>query len=98
MSFAIWGFGTALPESSVSQDRAAELINQASGYDDEQARWVESVYRGAGVGRRHLLILEHIEEILRCPGSALARHTMGWRMARYDEAVRSLSLQASSRA
>jgi alpha-pyrone synthase len=98
MSFAIWGFGTALPESSVSQDRAAELINQASGYDDEQALWVESVYRGAGVGRRHLLILDHIEEILANPGEALARHTMGWRMDRYQEEVRSLSLQASSRA
>ena len=98
MSFAIWGFGTALPNSSVSQDRAAELINQASGYDEEQARWVESVYRGAGVGRRHLLILDHIDEIIRNPGRALARHTMGWRMARYDEAVRSLSLEASTRA
>jgi alpha-pyrone synthase len=98
MSFAIWGFGTALPESSVSQDRAAELINRASGYDDEQALWVESVYRGAGVGRRHLLILDHIEEILANPGAALARHTMGWRMERYDEEVRSLSRLASARA
>ena len=69
MSFAIWGFGTALPESSVPQDRAAELINRASGYDDDQAAWVESVYRGAGVGRRHLLMLEHLDEILDCAGS-----------------------------
>jgi predicted naringenin-chalcone synthase len=97
MSFAIWGFGTALPESSVSQDRAAELINLASGYDAEQSLWVESVYRGAGVGRRHLLMLEHIDEILSSPGG-VPRHTMGWRMARYEEAIRSLSLQASSRA
>jgi hypothetical protein len=82
MSFAIWGFGTALPELSVSQERAAEIINQASGYDEEQSRWVESVYRGAGVGRRHLLMLEHLDEILSSTGG-VARHTMGWRMARY---------------
>jgi predicted naringenin-chalcone synthase len=97
MSFAIWGFGTALPELSVSQERAAEIINQASGYDEEQSRWVESVYRGAGVGRRHLLMLEHLDEILSSTGG-VARHTMGWRMARYEEAIRALSLQASSRA
>ena len=48
MSFAIWGMGTALPSQSLSQERAAELINLASGYDDEQSRWVESLYRGAG--------------------------------------------------
>ncbi len=93
MSFAIWGFGTALPESSVGQDRAAELINQASGYDEEQSRWMESVYRGAGVGRRHLLMLDHIDEILEHPGSVVPRHTMGWRMAQYEEAIRSLSLR-----
>jgi predicted naringenin-chalcone synthase len=97
MSLAIWGFGTAVPESNVSQGRAAEIINQASGYDEKQSRWVESVYRGAGVGCRHLLMLEHLDEILSSPGG-VARHTMSWRMARYEEAIRSLSLQASSSA
>jgi predicted naringenin-chalcone synthase len=98
MSFAIWGFGTALPESSLSQDRAAELINRASGFDAEQSAWVGSVYRGAGVGRRHLLMLDHIDEILESAGSNPPRHTMSWRMGRYDEAIRTLSHQASSRA
>jgi alpha-pyrone synthase len=97
MSFAIWGFGTALPESSVGQDRAAELINRASGHDESQSRRVETIHRRAGVGRRHLLMLEHIDEILDNPGG-VPGHTMGWRMGRYDEAIRSLSLQASSRA
>lgn len=97
MSLEIWGYGIALPEKSVSQDRAAELISQASGYDDEQSRWVESVYRGASVGRRHLVMLEHLDEILSHPGG-VPRHTMGWRMGRYEDAIRSLSLQASRRA
>ena len=97
MSFAIWGLGTALPESSIGQEQAADLINRASGYDEEQSRWVESVYRGAGVDRRHLLMLEHIDEILDSPGG-VPRFTMGWRMGRYEEVIRSLSLKASGRA
>ncbi len=40
MSFAIWGLGTALPDLSVEQGRAAELINLASGYDAGQADWI----------------------------------------------------------
>ena len=96
MSFAIWGVGTALPEESATQGRAADLINRASGYDEEQSRWVESLYRGAGVDRRHLLMLEHIEEILSSPGAP--PYSMAWRMGRYDEAIRPLSLEAAARA
>lgn len=97
MSFAIWGLGTALPEDSVSQERAAVLINRASGYNEEQSRWVESVYRGAGVRNRHLFMLEHLDEILGSTGDP-PRFTAGWRMGRYDEAIRPLSLEAASRA
>lgn len=97
MSFAIWGFGTALPELSIGQDQAAEIINQASGYDEEQSLWVDSVYRGAGVGRRHLMMLEHLDEIVASTGG-VARHTMTWRMGRYDEVIRDLSLRACERA
>jgi predicted naringenin-chalcone synthase len=97
MSFAIWGIGTALPELSIGQDQAAQIINKASGYDEEQALWVESVYRGAGVGRRHLMMLEHLEEIVASTGG-VARHTMAWRMGRYDEVIRDLSLRACERA
>jgi predicted naringenin-chalcone synthase len=88
--------GTALPKESVTQERAAELINQASGYDEEQSRWVESLYRGAGVDRRHLFMLRHIEEILSSPGAP--PYPMAWRMGHYDEAIRPLSLEAASRA
>jgi alpha-pyrone synthase len=94
MGFAIWGLGTALPKDSVSQERAADLINRASGYDEEQSRWIESLYQGAGVRRRHLVMLDHIDEILRSPGMPL--YTTRWRMERYDEAIRPLSLEAAS--
>jgi predicted naringenin-chalcone synthase len=95
MSFSIWGMGTAVPSQSLSQERAAELINLASGYDDEQSRWVESLYRGAGVRRRHLLMLEHLEEILKSPGG-VARFTTGWRMGRYEEAILPMAAEAAN--
>jgi predicted naringenin-chalcone synthase len=94
MSLAIWGVGTALPKDSVTQQRAAELINHVSGYDAERSLWIESLYRGAGVDQRHMIMLEHLDEILSSPGGPL--YPTGWRMGRYDEAVRPLSLEASS--
>ncbi|WP_435007303.1 type III polyketide synthase [Tundrisphaera lichenicola] len=97
MSFAIWGMGTALPSQSISQERAAEVINQASGYDADQSRWVESLYRGAGVHRRHLLMLEHLDEILESPGG-VPRFTTGWRMGRYEESIIPMAAEASGRA
>src|SRR4051794_39240083 len=84
MSFGIWGIGIALPAESISQERAAEVINLASGYDEDQSRWVESLYQGAGVRRRHLLMLEHLDEILGSPGG-VPRFTTSWRMGRYEE-------------
>ncbi len=97
MSFAIWGMGTALPEPSISQERAAEVINRASGYDPKQSRWVESVSRGSGVRRRHLQMLEHLDEILESPGG-VARFTTGWRMARYEEAIAPMAAEAAGKA
>jgi predicted naringenin-chalcone synthase len=97
MSFAIWGIGTALPSQSISQERAAEVINFASGYDEDQSRWVESLYRGAGVHRRHLLMLEHLDEILESPGG-VPRFTTGWRMGRYEEAIVPMAAEAAAKA
>ena len=97
MSLAIWGLGTSVPEHSITQEDAAAVINRASGYDEEQSKWVESLCRVSGIDRRHLLMLEHLDEILRSPGGP-ARFSTGWRMGRYDEAIRPLALKASSRA
>ncbi len=97
MSFAIGGLGTALPEWSVEQARAAELINLASGYDAGQSDWISTLYRNAGVARRHLVMLNHQGEIFAVPGVP-PRFSIRWRMDRYEEYVRPLVREASNRA
>ncbi len=93
MSFAIWGLGTALPDLHVEQGRAADLINLASGYDAGQADWISSVYRNAGVDRRHLVMLHHLDEIFEVPGRP-PKFSIRWRMERYDRYVRPLVAEA----
>ena len=97
MSFAIWGIGTAVPEASIGQEDAAGVINRSSGYDPKQSRWVESVSRGSGVERRHLVMLEHLDEILESP-RGMPRFTTGWRMGRYEEAIVPMAAEAAGRA
>ncbi len=97
MSFSIWGLGTALPELHATQERAAGLINRASGYDAEQSLWVESLYRKTGVRHRHLAMLEHIDEILDAPGHHPGFPTR-WRMERYEELAAPLADLAAGRA
>lgn len=52
------GFGLAMPEHSIAQSDAAELVVPFNADTDEQARVLRELYRRAGVKRRHSVVLE----------------------------------------
>ncbi len=52
------GFGLAVPEHSIAQADAAELIVGFNADTDDQARVLRELYRRAGVRRRHSIVLE----------------------------------------
>ena len=96
MSFAIWGLGTALPSSSITQERAAELTSKVSGHDPDQARRLSALYRRSGVRNRHVALLDRLD-IDAPPDGSLGASTRE-RMEHYEEAIRPLAREASSRA
>jgi predicted naringenin-chalcone synthase len=96
MSFAILGLGTALPESSVTQARAAELTSRYSGHDAEQARRLAVLYRRTGIARRHIVLLDRAD--LPSATDGQGGPSTCWRMQRYAEQVRPLACRAASRA
>ena len=96
MSFRILGLGTALPASSVTQERAAELTSHYSDHDAEQSRRLAILYRRTGIAKRHIVLLDRADLPLASAGPD--GPTTGWRMRRYNEQVRPLALQAASRA
>src|SRR5262249_54799071 len=61
MSLVILGLGTALPEPSVTQQRAAELTSQYSGHDAEQTRRLAVLYRRTGISKRHIVLLDRAD-------------------------------------
>ncbi len=58
MASCLQGFGSAVPEHSVSQADAAELVLPFNSESEEQARVQRGLYRRAGVRRRHSVVLE----------------------------------------
>jgi predicted naringenin-chalcone synthase len=96
MSFVILGLGTTLPESSVTQERAAELTSQYSGHGAEQSRRLAVLYRRTGISKRHIVLLDRADlpSIEEGQGGPSTR----WRMRRYEEQVRPLARQAARRA
>jgi predicted naringenin-chalcone synthase len=96
MSFVILGLGTALPESSVTQERAAQLTSRYSGHGAEQSRRLAILYRRTGISQRHIVLLDRADlpSIEEGQGGPSTR----WRMRRYDEQVRPLARQAARRA
>lgn len=52
------GFGLAVPEHSIAQADAAELIVSFNADTEDQARVLRELYRRAGVKRRHSVVLE----------------------------------------
>ncbi len=63
MTTVLRGFGLALPEHSVSQAEAAELVVSFNADSEEQARVLRGLYRRAGVQRRHSVVLESLESV-----------------------------------
>ena len=61
MSFVILGLGTALPESSLTQERAAELTSLYSDHDAEQTRRLAILYRRTGIAKRHIVLLDRAD-------------------------------------
>lgn len=52
------GFGLAVPEHSIAQADAAELVVSFNADTEDQARVLRELYRRAGVKRRHSVVLE----------------------------------------
>ena len=96
MSLAIWGLGTALPECSITQALAAELTSKVSGHDEGQARRLSALYRRSGVRNRHVSLLDRLD-VDASPDGSLGASTRE-RMEHYEEAIRPLAREASSKA
>ena len=57
MSVCILGIGSAVPELSVEQADAAEAAGLLCGLTDKQRRLLPTLYRHAGVRKRHTVLL-----------------------------------------
>lgn len=57
MSLCIKGMGTAVPPHSIAQEDAAEAAAQLCGLTDKQRRLLPTLYRHAGVRKRHSAVL-----------------------------------------
>jgi len=53
MTLAILGIGTALPPAVISQPDALRIARALAHPTDEQATWLPTIYKGAGVAARH---------------------------------------------
>jgi predicted naringenin-chalcone synthase len=96
MSFAILGLGTALPDFSLTQDRAAELTSAYSDHGADQARRLATLYRRTGIRQRHIVLLDQ-SDLPHASAGALGP-TTHWRMRRYEEQVPALALEAARQA
>jgi predicted naringenin-chalcone synthase len=56
------GFGLAVPEHSIAQSDAAELVRPFNAETEDQARVLRELYRRAGVRRRHSVVLHSSDE------------------------------------
>jgi predicted naringenin-chalcone synthase len=96
MSFAILGLGTALPETCVTQERAAELTSLYSEHDADLSRRLAVLYRRTGIAKRHIVLLDRAD--LPTAAEGARGPSTHWRMRRYEEQVRPLARQAARRA
>lgn len=56
------GFGLAVPEHSIAQTDAADLVRPFNADSEDQARVLRELYRRAGVKRRHSVVLESSDD------------------------------------
>lgn len=57
MSFCIKGLGTAVPRHCIAQEDLAEVAGRFCGLSDKQRRMLPTLYRHAGVKKRHSVVL-----------------------------------------
>jgi predicted naringenin-chalcone synthase len=57
MSFCIKGLGTAVPRHCIAQEDLAEVAGRLCGLTDKQRRMLPTLYRHAGVKKRHSVVL-----------------------------------------
>ena len=57
MSFCIKGIGTAVPRHCITQEDLAEVAGRLCGLTDKQRRMLPTLYRHAGVKKRHSVVL-----------------------------------------
>jgi predicted naringenin-chalcone synthase len=106
MTLSLLGFGTAVPEHSITQEEAVELHSTLCEIDPERSRTLRALYRRSGVSRRHSAVLE------RSCGPLLERQTFyppaaddgdrgprtALRMERYEAHAPALAALAVARA
>lgn len=57
MSLCIKGIGTAVPRHCIAQEDLAEVAGRFCGLNDKQRRMLPTLYRHAGVQKRHSVVL-----------------------------------------
>ena len=106
MSVCILGIGTAVPELSIEQAEAAEAAGILCGLTEKQRRLLPTLYRHAGVRKRHTVLLT--PEANGNPGGQVFYRSVdeggpngpstGARMQKYAASATGLATTACSRA
>ena len=100
------GFGLSLPEHSIAQSDAAELVRTFNADTEDQTRVLRELYRRTGVRRRHSVVLESSEEAAATRQSTYTPRsaerplgpTTSERMRSYEQHAGLLATMASRRA
>ncbi len=100
------GFGLAVPEHSIAQTDAAELVRPFNADTEDQSRVLRELYRRAGVKRRHSVVLESSDDSDTVRQSTYSPRTeqrplgptTAERMQSYERHAGSLACHATQRA
>jgi alkylresorcinol/alkylpyrone synthase len=99
---AILALGKAVPPHAIEQGDAAAAVNSFCLFTPEQARWLGTIYRRAGVRKRHMVVLDRSASprLFYPPATdAVDRGaTTAQRVRRYDLEARSLAHRAALQA
>jgi predicted naringenin-chalcone synthase len=110
MSLALLGFGTAVPESTITQDEAREIARVLCCRAPEDMTWLPVMYAGTGIATRHISlgrdVVRDVIDGTRHSGSVFLPKvdpadrgpTTSQRMAIYAEESARLALRAATSA
>jgi predicted naringenin-chalcone synthase len=105
MNLTLVGYGTALPEHSITMEESVQSVKDYFAEDEQQARKLDILYRMTRVKRRHSVLLdgpEGTEERMsffpRPDGSDCRGPTVQERMARYEHEALPLARRAALKA